>query len=209
MITRISRGGVNCYLLSDNESSILIDTCNAKDGEAVLARVRDHNIRLILLTHAHCDHIGAADYLREHLGAPIAIHAGDLPLLEDPALNKLHGHTLLGSVLASASMTTLKKNPRAAFTPDLILEDGFSLEGYGVHGMVISLPGHTRGSVGVLTPEGDFIVGDAMFNTLRPTPARLYENRMVMENSVLRIRRSGATMIYPGHGKPFPQKSEL
>ena len=88
--------------------------------------------------------------------------------------------------------------------PDIWLCDGQSLAEYGINAKVAALPGHTRGSIGIVTGDGDFFVGDAAFNILRPSGSLVYENRALMEQSLDVILRSGAKMLYPGHGKPFP-----
>ena len=52
------------------------------DAERILALVRDSGVtvRGILLTHAHFDHIGAVQPLREALGVPVWLHPADLPI---------------------------------------------------------------------------------------------------------------------------------
>ena len=78
------------------------------------------------------------------------------------------------------------------------------LSPWGVAAHVVALPGHTPGTVGILTDGGDFVVGDAMFDMLRPTGSRLYEDGDEMRRSVEKIRASGAKTIWVGHGNPIP-----
>ena len=68
---------------------------------------------------------------------------------------------------------------------------------------VVSLTGHTEGSIGVLVNQSDFIVGDAMMNMFEESPARIYENKELMEKSIEIIRNSGCRKIYVGHGNPI------
>lgn len=84
------------------------------------------------------------------------------------------------------------------------MKDGDDLSEYGIDARIVALPGHTKGSVGILTGEGDFIVGDALFNIFQPAEAPLYEDRAQMEKSAESITQSGARFLYVGHGKPFP-----
>ena len=56
MVERIKMGYANCYLVSGEGGSILVDSCNYKDGEKIFKRVKDKNVKLILLTHCHFDH---------------------------------------------------------------------------------------------------------------------------------------------------------
>jgi glyoxylase-like metal-dependent hydrolase (beta-lactamase superfamily II) len=50
------------------------------------------------------------------------------------------------------------------FTSDLILEDGENLEGYGLKASILHLPGHTKGSIAILTEDGSLFAGDTFFN---------------------------------------------
>lgn len=203
MIKRIKRGTVNCHLLTGKGGSILIDACNPSDATFIYERVKDENVRLIVLTHGHPDHIGGAAELARRLSVPVAMGRGDAELLEPSGERPLHTHTLMGRMLKRAT-NVLVLRIDAAVCPDIWLEDGDDLSEYGVEAKVIALPGHTRGSIGVLAGTGDFFVGDALFNILRPTGALLYEDREQMERSVDVIARSRATHIHVGHGRPIP-----
>lgn len=202
-IRPVACGMVNCHILSGSDGCILIDTGNAGSEGKIVRALDGSRVNLILLTHGHTDHCGAAAILSKQLDAPIAMHEADAELIERPVARKLYAHTPLGRVLAKASMFTMANTPIAHFKPDLLVEDGFDLSKYGVSARVVALPGHTKGSVGVLTDGGDMIVGDAAFNMLRPTGARIYEDRRQMEESLAKIKRLCKGLIYVGHGKPF------
>lgn len=203
MVERIRIGYANCYLLSGDRGSVLIDTCNYKDGPKILKRIKDRNVKLILLTHGHFDHVSSAKYLSERLNVPIAINEKDVHIIGNGEKSVLHGTTLLGRFFSACSMPVLKRSTYSFFEPDILLEDGQDLSQYGVKARVIALPGHTKGSVGVLTDDGEIIVGDAMFNIFRPTVARIFEEEKPMLKSVETIRSSGAKIIYVGHGRPI------
>lgn len=202
-IRRVSCGIVNCYLLSGESGSVLIDAGNPNCGKMILRKLGDIKVSLILLTHGHSDHIGSAADLSEKLHAPIAMNQADVPLITEPCSCKLHGHTALGRILAGASEATMKNASVAPFTPEVLVDEGFELSSYGISAHVIALPGHTAGSIGVLTDAGDVIVGDAAFHMFRPTGARIYEDREAMEASVAKIKRLCTGRIYVGHGGPI------
>ena len=204
MTVHIKRGISNCYLLTGEGGSILIDACGRSDASFLYENIKNQNVRLILLTHGHPDHTGAASELARRLGAPVAMSREDAALLQNPAGEALRAHTVAGRILKLATKSIMGTGKNAAFSPDVWLADGQDLSEYGVDGEVIALPGHTKGSVGVLTGAGDFFVGDAMFNLLRPTGSLVYENREEMDQSVGKIILSGAKRIWFGHGKPMP-----
>ncbi|MGI5978992.1 MAG: MBL fold metallo-hydrolase [Oscillospiraceae bacterium] len=206
-VTRLKRSYANCYLLEGENGSILIDTCNYKDGPSLLRAVTGKNVKLILLTHCHFDHVSSAAYLSKRLNVPIAMSEKDIPLIGHGTDSHLHADTALGKVMVFFSQDVLRKATYSLFEPSVFLTDGMDLSPWGVAAHVVALPGHTPGTVGVLTDDDDFIVGDAMFDMFRPTGSRLYEDGAEMRRSVQKIRQSGATTIWVGHGNPIPNHS--
>lgn len=207
MVRRIRHSYMNCYVLRGEGGSVLVDACYYKEGEKLLKEVRDENIRLILLTHCHFDHVGGANYLSKRLGVPIAMSPLDERLIGHGEDSILKAHTPLGRFLANNSQPVLRAARYSLFTPEVALYDGMDLSPYGVAARAVSLPGHTPGTTGVLTDDGrEMIVGDAMFNMLHPTGARLYEDYDEMCRSVERIREIDPDTIYVGHGRPITRK---
>ena len=203
-IKQIKCGISNCYLLTGDGGSVLIDACGRSDASAIYDKIKNYKVRLILLTHGHPDHTGAAAELSRRLHAPIAISKEDAALLENPTVRQLQAHTLIGKLLKLATKSIMGKGKGAELSPDIWLRDGQSLAEYGINAKVVALSGHTQGSAGILTDDGNFFAGDAVFNILRPSGSLVYENRTRMEQSLGVILRTGAKMLYPGHGKPFP-----
>lgn len=201
-IIRIKCGMVNCYLLKGEEGSVLIDTALPKFKDKIIEIVRDANLKLILLTHGHADHIGGAKTLSDALGAPIAMNPLDYDLIKNQHSRKLYADTLIGKFLKSG--TEQSRYKPHAFTPDIELNGGERLSGFGVNAQCAALPGHTAGSLGVLVNKKDFIVGDAFFNVFKPRRALIYENMEDADNSLELIRMSRCEYICPGHGNPFP-----
>jgi hydroxyacylglutathione hydrolase len=87
--------------------------------------------------------------------------------------------------------------------PDILVGDGDDLSQYGLDGRVVYIPGHTTGSIGVLTGEGDFFCGDLLTNSGRPEKNRLVDDEAEMDASIEKLKTLGVKTVYPGHGKPF------
>ncbi|NMB89722.1 MAG: MBL fold metallo-hydrolase, partial [Chloroflexi bacterium] len=164
-------GGVNCYLLRTGEGFVLIDSGNANqrqrlEEELLQAGCGAGDLRAILLTHGDFDHSGNAAYLRAKYGARIAMHAADAPMVEYGNLYASRKNT---SRPIRAIVPLLFHFGRAErFRPDTSLEDGDDLAPYGLEARVVSIPGHSRGSIGILTAAGDFFCGDLLDNTRQP-----------------------------------------
>ena len=203
MITAIKCGINNCYLLSRGEDAVLVDTSVKKDRRKILRACAGKRVRLIVLTHGHYDHVQNAAYLSRALGAPIAMHSADAPLLTDMLAEPLESPVWTGKILIwFMQLTKGRLNRVEPFDVDVELCDGFSLEPYGVEGRVIALPGHSRGSIGLVTPDG-LIAGDALTNLFPPAgKAALYSDKAAMEASAAKAGALGDMTVWFGHGKP-------
>ncbi|MDF2936307.1 MAG: hypothetical protein K0Q90_1680 [Paenibacillaceae bacterium] len=225
-ILPIDLGGVNSYLVEAEEGFVLVDT----GGHLVLDKNFDNRrqrltdalekagctpgrLRLIVLTHGDNDHAANAAYLRQTLQAPIALHPADLPLVVNPDLPLLMGSfryrslvlrlvfRLMKSKITLVTRKTLEDFE--AFQPDIALEDGMNLNGYGIEARVISLPGHTPGSVGLLFRDGSLLSGDTLVNNKKPAGAPNAADFKALSQSITRLKGMDIYTVYPGHGMPF------
>lgn len=202
MIQRICCGNVNCYLISNGKTGILVDTGRKKYRQKILDALKPYDVRLLVLTHGHVDHIQNAAFLSDALGCPVAMHEADIPLIGDNMLQPLKAQGILGKIVLSESIKSFRKAQIPFFTPDISLKEGDSLEAYGIPARIISLPGHTQGSIGIDIMEKELIVGDALMNMFYPTASMLYNDRDMMLQSADKISSLGKRQIYFGHGKP-------
>ena len=201
-IERVQCGKSNCYIISGNNNAVLVDTSLSPFREKILGVCKNKNIKLIILTHGHIDHINNAAYLSEELEAPIAIHKADYNITKDNKLEPLYAHNVLGKLVLAVLIKGIQRMKTQPFEPEIFLYEGLSLKGYGVNARIIELPGHTKGSIGIIVGETDIIVGDALMNIFYPCKSMLYENRKAMEQSAKRISEFSGFTIYFGHGKP-------
>lgn len=199
-------GSVNCYLLNGEAGFYLIDT-GAPNNRRILAKgLEQHGcqpgmLKLTILTHGDFDHTGNAAFLRSEFGSHIAMHESDAAMAAsgDMFANRSRSNSIIKVLAPRLIGFGLAEH----FSPDLLLKDGDALSAYGVDAHVLSIPGHSPGSIGILTAEGDFFCGDLMVNSKRPTLNRLVDDRAAMESSLAMLQDHSIRMVYPGHGDPF------
>ena len=89
------------------------------------------------------------------------------------------------------------------FTPDLLIDDGYNLASHGLDAQVRHIPGHSNGSIGILTSHGDFLCGDLLKNIRQPTPGFGIFDRREFEATIEKLKPLNIHTVYPGHGSPF------
>jgi glyoxylase-like metal-dependent hydrolase (beta-lactamase superfamily II) len=91
--------------------------------------------------------------------------------------------------------------------PDILIDEDMDLSKFGVDGKVIHTPGHTPGSVSVILPNGEFIVGDlvmrGMLRFWQPNYPLFADNMAQLDKSLKLILRKKPAKIYCTHGGPF------
>ncbi|MDY6987055.1 MAG: MBL fold metallo-hydrolase [Thermodesulfobacteriota bacterium] len=214
---RIRLGLANAYLVKGQGRWLLVDAGSLhqeRDFLCYLAKegISAHDIGLIVITHAHFDHVGSLQAIRKLCGCPVAIHEKEAPLLKEGVVVFPPGTNLFGKTASFLGKTLMKPFFRfPAVEPDIIISKDFSLEPFGVPGKIIPTKGHTHGSVSVLLASGEAFVGDLAANYLPlglgPIFPPFAENVSGLLTSWQRLLFLGARIICPAHGKPF--KAEL
>lgn len=202
-IHRIAGGNVNCYIVAHKDKAILIDTGRKKLREKVLKKCKDLHVNLIVLTHGHMDHCQNAAYLARTLNIPIAMSKKDRNLIPDNRKQSLSAKTFLGKIVLSVSLSSFEKDTLETFEPEIYLENGDDLSKYGIDAKVVELPGHTKGSIGLMVENDKLFVGDALMNMVYPSVSLLYTDEQEMRSTANAIGESGEKTIYFGHGKPI------
>jgi len=160
---RIKLGFVNCYLVKTGDGYIMIDTGfprKRKDLETALknAGCTPGTLKLIVLTHQDFDHTGNCAYLRAKYATKIAIHREDSGAVErgDMLWNR-KGRNLVTRLLLQMILVVYA-GKFEKFKPDLYLAEGDDLRAYGSDATALHLPGHSKGSIGILKPAATFFV---------------------------------------------------
>jgi glyoxylase-like metal-dependent hydrolase (beta-lactamase superfamily II) len=202
-------GHVNCYLIKDETGYILIDTgCSNRrtnlEKELESAGCKPGNLKLIVLTHGDFDHAGNAAYLREKYCTKIAMHYDDLAMVERGNMfwNRRPPNIIIKMI--TPILFGFGKSKR--FSPDLCIEEGYDLSEYGFDARVIYIPGHSKGSIGILTASGDLFCGDLLTNMGRPVLNSIMDDSEEANTSIEKLKKLRINTVYPGHGKQFPME---
>ena len=174
----------NCYLISTDKAAVVIDPGFKTEITADFLKASKGKARMILITHAHFDHIGGAEALRNETGVEIGIGELDAPALRDTGLNlsdKFHAHI-------------------APFSADRTFCDGEKFSVGDIDFEVILTPGHTVGGVSYLSGESLFS-GDTLFAGAVGRTDMPGGSLKALKKSLKRlIALPEETKVYPGHG---------
>lgn len=203
-------GSVNCYLIKTDIGYFLIDTGSSNkrtylEKELESAGCRPGNLNLIVLTHGDFDHTGNAANLCKKFGVKIAMHYDDSGMVErgDMFWNRKKSNIFIG--MMARIFSGFGKAER--FTPDLYIDEKYDLSEYGLDANVLYLPGHSKGSIGILTADGDLFCGDLLENTDGPGIGSIIDDKAATNASVEKLKSLKINTVFPGHGKPFSMSS--
>lgn len=198
----------NIYLVETGNGVVIVDSGFSRAAHEVLRTIDQlghtpGDVRLIFLTHAHIDHVGSAAELRRRTGAPIVLHRADVGKARAGKHNLPNGRGIGGKILEYAFNGTGLRMPYAAFEPDILLQEGQTLNEFGLNGRVIHTPGHTLGSLSLLLDDGAMVIGDAIINQVRVGMPMYGEDIELAYDSLRKIHALRPRILYSGHGKPF------
>ncbi len=214
-IRRLGPGLVNAYLVAERDAVTIVDAgapgyWSALPGElAAMGRTLD-DVRAIVLTHAHADHIGFAERIRKERGVPVRVHADDVPLTHGRSYPKFQGR--IAPLAALRFLAFAVRNGMARVPP--ILEvgtfgDGDTLDVPG-RPRVVHVPAHSQGSAALHVAARDAIfIGDAFVTldvfagTRGPRLSPFNADRARAMESLARLDGIDARLVLPGHGEPW------
>lgn len=177
----------NCFILGHEETREAAVIDPGDEAQRILAALGRHNlnVKTIINTHGHFDHVGGNKALKAATGAPILIHGGDAPMLAHLA--------------DSAAVWGMQVEDSPA--PDRILEDGDEIGFGAVTLKVIHTPGHSPGGIALFTP-GHLFVGDTLFaGSIGRTDFPGGDYGLLIDSVRSRLFVLGDDVrVYPGHG---------
>ena len=202
-IKRIKGGTDNCYLVSHGRDAILFDTGSGTACEMVINECSKYDLKLIVLSHTHFDHAENAAVISEKFGVPVAYHEADDELFDDYDAQPLRSYGLVGFAVLQLSLKALRETNVKRPSNRFYVKDGDTFEEYGFPDIkVVELPGHTKGSIGLLVQDFALLAGDALDNWIKPAKGHLFYDIDVMNKTYRLIHSLGDRTVYYGHGNP-------
>jgi glyoxylase-like metal-dependent hydrolase (beta-lactamase superfamily II) len=206
-VYRVPLGMVNAFLLDSADGLTVIDAGTPGAEERILAAVASigrttDDVRHILVTHVHGDHIGGLQALRKRTCAQVWMHAADAKL----ASRGLTRRAFTPASRANPIVRLGMRDQRSVAPVDVshLVEDGDVLPvGGGVR--VIHTPGHTIGHVAFLADVGGGVlfVGDAAAHMTRLGLSMLYEDEQRGVQSLAKLARLDFEVACFAHGRPI------
>lgn len=173
----------NCIVVQNGTECVVVDVPYGSNDVVKYIRANGLTVKAVLLTHGHFDHCGGVTRLLFELGAPLTpiyVHPADAGLCRHAADN-------IWAIAADNCFTTHE------------LHEG-ELYVAGIRFYVIETPGHTLGSVVLLT-EDYMLSGDTLFARSIGRTDFPESNRFLMQGSLDKLRMLPRNyIVLPGHG---------
>jgi len=185
----------NCYIVGSESSKEAAIIDPGAEFNKIDNKINELGVKpkIIILTHAHGDHIGAVKELVEKYGTKVYIHEEDAQAL-------INSKTNFSKVLFGKDISV---------KPDVLLKDGDEIQLGDLKFEIIHTPGHTRG--GICIKVGNIMMtGDTLFNNSigrTDFPGGSFEE--IIDSIQEKIfKYDEDIIIYPGHNSPSTIKSE-
>ncbi|MFF1556152.1 MBL fold metallo-hydrolase [Streptomyces sp. NPDC058279] len=207
----LGKHAVNAYLLLGRRP-VLVDAGTPGSGRLIHDRIADHGVNpgdlaLIVITHGHIDHFGSAAELHGLTGAPIAGHVADLePFRSGRARRPYLPTGPMGRLLNRNRRLHVAAEP---FRPEILISGDTDLADFGLAARIMATPGHTAGSVSVLTEQGDLVAGDLVANSFmglipgKPANPPFHDDPLRNLASLRAMLALNPTKLHVGHGVPL------
>ncbi|OHE58039.1 MAG: MBL fold metallo-hydrolase [Thermodesulfovibrio sp. RBG_19FT_COMBO_42_12] len=176
----------NCFIIADENTKevLVIDPGDEPDRILDLINENNYNVKYIVCTHAHFDHVGAVPDLKKETGAKIVIHRDE---------SEIYKNTADQAALWGYELDPLPE-------PDMLASEGDKLEIGDLIFEIIHTPGHSPGGI-CLYGEGILIAGDTLFAGSVGRTDFYGGDMEKLKSSFKRLMSlSDEVRVLPGHG---------
>ncbi|MFH1977707.1 MAG: MBL fold metallo-hydrolase [Candidatus Aenigmatarchaeota archaeon] len=187
-LIQVSDSDSNIYLIGDTviDAGTGLNFTRLRDMMRILKQPMDE-VKQVINTHAHFDHIGGDGYF---VNAKIAAHKIDSEIIEKGDMD-----------LSVAEFFDGNLHPRKV---EIKLNDGDKIKAGSLELEVIHTPGHTKGSICLYDKKTQFLFsGDTVFENAIGRVDFANSDPAAMKTSLEKLSKMQIKKVFPGHGKPF------
>ncbi|WP_370380788.1 MBL fold metallo-hydrolase [Catenulispora sp. GAS73] len=209
-------------VVKDGDSATLIDTGYPGDRANLLAslellKVAPEALSAVLITHAHNDHLGSAQWLRATYGVPVLMHAEEVPHARRDFLDQVSVGKVAANAWRPGVVPWALRAVRNGGTADAAVAEPQAFPAPGALDLPgspvpLHIPGHTAGHCAYLLPAGGIVVGGDAIGTGHPTsrvkgpqllPAMFHKDRDSALAGLSVLEDTDAEVLVPGHGPVY------
>jgi glyoxylase-like metal-dependent hydrolase (beta-lactamase superfamily II) len=205
-IQRVDGVNGNCYIIGTDELAV-VDTGMPNNAGNILGYIRKmgkkpQDVKQIIITHGHIDHIGSLAALRKATGAKVAAHSAEAEFIAGTKQMPMAKGSMSAVLKALGTVMRIEHAP-----VDVLLEEGQEAAGF----RVVHTPGHTPGSIALLDAKrGIILVGDTLRvgkNGVEGPPMQFNTDSALAEASMKKIASLDFDIMLSGHGEPLRPKA--
>ncbi len=205
-IMKIRLGVASSFLIKSDKGYILVDAGLKKKEKKLIRflknkKINPKDIKLIVITHVHGDHVGSLKAIKEITKAKVLVHQEEKEFLMKGKSHPVKPTSKFYEKISS--FMPEKSHQFDGVEADIIVEDNYSLYDFGLKAKIIHTPGHTKGSISLIDEQGNAFIGDIAMGFPMNFSAGLpiiADSLDEVKKSWERILKEGAKILHLSHG---------
>ena len=214
LVQPVRFGHSNIYLISADDGYVLVDAGmpgseQKLDEVFALTGIDPTEVRLIVATHGHMDHIGVLAHAKQITGAPLAAHASIAEVLKAGEYEDAVAQSWMGSILNTMTAILMATYEIEPVTLDILIENGLDLADFGVQGRIVHTRGHSPSSLSILLDSGEVVIADMVREEPggQIGPGMFYADKDRLIESLKLVAEESPETIYLSHGDRIDPES--